>query len=214
MTAAESNTKPRVGRPKDSVKRLAIIEAAIRLFLDKDFVEVTMDNVAAEANVSKLTVYSHFRDKEMLYAEAVRHHAMNFIVPVTMNFPDNAPLREIVKQVAAGYFDNLIQERNVEGFRILLLPRVRAAGIADLAWKEGPARMIAALAELLEQRAAKGELTLVDPAESAAIQMLTFIRGNFFHELILGVRTTVSDEERETHLQVAVRNFCLIYCVS
>ena len=52
------------GRPKDPAKRLAILEAAKRLFMQNGYDGSSMDAIAAEAGVSKLTVYSHFTDKE------------------------------------------------------------------------------------------------------------------------------------------------------
>ena len=58
------------GRPKDLGKRAAILDAAKRLFLVQGFTGVSMDQIAAEAGVSKLTVYSHFGDKESLFADA------------------------------------------------------------------------------------------------------------------------------------------------
>ncbi|MBX9764445.1 MAG: TetR/AcrR family transcriptional regulator, partial [Pseudomonadaceae bacterium] len=60
------------GRPKDLVKRKAILEAAKSLFLSRGYDGSSMDVIAAEAGVSKLTVYSHFTDKETLFAEAVK----------------------------------------------------------------------------------------------------------------------------------------------
>ena len=51
------------GRPKDPGKRAAILDAAKRLFVSQGFERVSMDQIAAEAGVSKLTVYSHFGDK-------------------------------------------------------------------------------------------------------------------------------------------------------
>ncbi|MCC6595535.1 MAG: helix-turn-helix transcriptional regulator, partial [Rhodanobacteraceae bacterium] len=60
------------GRPKDLEKRAAILAAAKRLFLDHGFEGTSMDSIAAEAGVSKLTVYSHFRDKETLFTAAIR----------------------------------------------------------------------------------------------------------------------------------------------
>ena len=66
-------TKPASpGRPKDLGKRAAILEAAKRLFSDQGFDGASMDQIAAEAGVSKLTVYSHFGDKEALFSAAVR----------------------------------------------------------------------------------------------------------------------------------------------
>src|SRR5690348_17437726 len=60
------------GRPKDLEKRAAILEAAKRLFPQHGFEGTSMDAVAAEAGVSKLTVYSHFGGKEALFIETVR----------------------------------------------------------------------------------------------------------------------------------------------
>src|SRR5476649_1016126 len=59
------------GRPKDLAKRQAILDAAKILFLTKGYASTSMDAVAAEAGVSKLTVYSHFNDKETLFSSAV-----------------------------------------------------------------------------------------------------------------------------------------------
>ena len=60
------------GRPKDPAKRKAILEAAETLFLRNGYDGSSMDAIAAEAGVSKLTVYSHFTDKETLFAFAVK----------------------------------------------------------------------------------------------------------------------------------------------
>ena len=60
------------GRPKDLEKRAAILAAAKRLFPLSGFEGTSMDAIAAEAGVSKLTVYSHFTDKETLFVAAIR----------------------------------------------------------------------------------------------------------------------------------------------
>ena len=53
-----------VGRPKDLAKRQMILEAAKSLFLKQGFHGSTMNQIAQEAGVTKLTVYNHFQDKE------------------------------------------------------------------------------------------------------------------------------------------------------
>ena len=55
------------GRPKDPEKRNAILEAAMQLFPSRGYDGVSMDALAQAAGVSKLTVYSHFEDKEALF---------------------------------------------------------------------------------------------------------------------------------------------------
>ncbi len=54
-----------------SEKHRVIAQAATTLFLDKGFLGTSMDDIAAEAGVSKQTVYKHFSDKDQLFAEIV-----------------------------------------------------------------------------------------------------------------------------------------------
>ena len=53
-------------------KRAAVVEAAIRLFLDQGFDGTSMDDVAVKAGVSKPTLYRYFADKDAIYAAAVQ----------------------------------------------------------------------------------------------------------------------------------------------
>jgi TetR/AcrR family transcriptional repressor of mexJK operon len=45
-------------------KRRAILEAATTVFLDTGYQGSSVDQIAAQAAVSKQTVYKHFADKE------------------------------------------------------------------------------------------------------------------------------------------------------
>ncbi|MFY8328372.1 TetR/AcrR family transcriptional regulator [Pseudoalteromonas sp. ZZD1] len=55
-------------------KRQQIITAATTLFMDKGFPNTSMDQIAKLAQVSKQTVYSHFKDKNNLFVETVTAH--------------------------------------------------------------------------------------------------------------------------------------------
>src|SRR4249920_3680583 len=50
-------------------KREAILEAATELFLTREYVGTSMEDVASAASVSKQTVYKHFSDKQTLFRE-------------------------------------------------------------------------------------------------------------------------------------------------
>src|SRR5579859_5012988 len=49
----------------------AIREAAAALFLEKGYQGTSMDDVAAAAQISKQTIYTHFASKEELFADLV-----------------------------------------------------------------------------------------------------------------------------------------------
>ena len=57
--------------PAQTRRRRKIIRVAERLFAERRFDEVLMENVAAEAGVGKGTLYRYFEDKETLYFAVV-----------------------------------------------------------------------------------------------------------------------------------------------
>jgi AcrR family transcriptional regulator len=54
-------------RTADPVKIQRIIDAAAKLFAERHYHEVRMDDIAAKASVAKGTIYLHFKDKDDLY---------------------------------------------------------------------------------------------------------------------------------------------------
>src|SRR6202162_124328 len=58
-------------RVKTISKKEEILEAASRVFAEREFHEVLIDDVAARAGVGKGTVYRYFRTKEELYFETI-----------------------------------------------------------------------------------------------------------------------------------------------
>src|SRR5690348_10057779 len=71
-------SQPMAGQPKRA-RRLAsggaIREAAATLFLQRGYQATSMDDIAAAAQVSKQTIYTHFAGKEELFADLVLGNA-------------------------------------------------------------------------------------------------------------------------------------------
>jgi TetR/AcrR family transcriptional regulator, mexJK operon transcriptional repressor len=53
-------------------KRNAIVGAAKRVFLRHGYTDASVDAIAAEAGVSKQTIYNHFGDKEQLFRTVIQ----------------------------------------------------------------------------------------------------------------------------------------------
>jgi AcrR family transcriptional regulator len=71
MTAGPAPDAPRRGRPRSEKARLAILEAAAELLLERGLPAVSMDAVAERAGVSKATIYRWWRTKETLALDAL-----------------------------------------------------------------------------------------------------------------------------------------------
>jgi AcrR family transcriptional regulator len=59
------------GRPRSSAADLAILRAALKLFVERGFDGVTLEQVAKSARVARTTVYRRWSSKEALIAKAI-----------------------------------------------------------------------------------------------------------------------------------------------
>ncbi|MCE9589083.1 MAG: TetR/AcrR family transcriptional regulator [Planctomycetes bacterium] len=92
-------------RLKDE-KRLAISRAAVRLFANRPFHEVLLDDVAAAAGVGKGTLYVYFKNKEDLYFSLI-HDGFSAVVDRLKNeldaegLPAIDALRVVITELVA-----------------------------------------------------------------------------------------------------------------
>lgn len=59
-------------RPTTTEARDRVLKAAYTLFVQMGYTDVSMQQIADEAGITKATLYHHFRDKQDLYIETMR----------------------------------------------------------------------------------------------------------------------------------------------
>jgi TetR/AcrR family transcriptional repressor of mexJK operon len=183
----------RSGRPKDIAKRRAIIKAARALFATQPFDQVTMEAVAMRARVSKMTVYSHFHDKETLFETIVLATSDQMID--ALSAPESAGgLRERLIAVGAVVL-GVILGSDVCTMAHTLPPALRAnRPLADRFYAAGPGRVRAALAAIIADAAARGELAVDDP-ERAADDLVSLWEGGMPAKIAFGLAELSTPEE-------------------
>ena len=197
------------GRPKDAGKGAAILETAKRLFLSLGYEGVSMDQIAAEAGVSKLTVYSHFGDKETLFAEAAKAYCDQQLPGSLFEPRPELPLRERLLQVARAFFAMVASPEAIAGHRILSTPQMAETVVPRMFWEAGPQRVQDAFAGLLRARIAAGELDIADVPRAAA-QFFALLKGEPHMQLVFG-RTPLTEAETEAHVRASVDMFLRAY---
>lgn len=200
------------GRPKDPGKRAAILAAAKRLFVSDGFERVSMDQIAAEAGVSKLTVYSHFGDKESLFADAVRAHCEQGMPTDLFVAEPNTPVRERLLAIGNAFFSMIMTPEAIAGHRIMCSPQVAASAMPAVFWEAGPQRVQRSFAELLERRVASGELEIED-YERAASQFFTLLKGEQHARAVFGFCCGGKVDSPEQHVASVVELFLRAYAV-
>ena len=125
------------GRPKDQQKRAAILDAAKRLFVERGYNATSMDAVASAARVSKLTVYSHFGDKDALFAEAVRCKCEEQL-PAQIFLADlKGPLREQLLEIARAFFTLVTSDEALAVHRTVVANVQQSPHLGPLFWEAG-----------------------------------------------------------------------------
>ena len=198
------------GRPKDPGKRAAILDAAKRMFVSHGFERVSMDQIAAEAGVSKLTVYSHFGDKESLFAEAVRAHCEQGMPTSLFVAEPETPVRQRLTAIGNAFFSMIMTPEAIAGHRILCSPQVATSAMPALFWEAGPQRVQQGFAELLQRRVASGELEIAD-TQRAASQFFTLLKGEPHAQAVFGFCCGGKVDTPEEHVAAVVDLFLRAY---
>lgn len=196
------------GRPKDPSKGAAILEAAKKLFVEQGFEGVSMDQIAAAAGVSKLTVYSHYGDKESLFSAAIAAKCEEQLSQGLFTIDHDKPLRELLLGIGRAFLGLCLSDDAIAVHRIVTA-QTTAPKLGRLFWEAGPRRVQLAMEDLLREEIAAGQLDIPD-VHRACSQFFCLLKGEP-HMLMLCGYDAPSAEEAEAHVQACVDMFLRAY---
>jgi len=198
------------GRPKDLGKRAAILNAAKSLFVEQGYAGVSMDGIAALAGVSKLTVYSHFGDKETLFSEAIRAQCQQMMPDDLFEHAPEGPLRQQLVDIGQAFFAMISSDAALATHRMMLAPGTGDEHIREMFWNAGPMRIQRSLADFLAARVAAGELEVPD-LTLAASQFFCLLKGELHPMMMCGLGGTPSAAAVHRHVEASVDFFLRAY---
>lgn len=198
------------GRPKDLGKRAAILQAAKSLFVEQGYGGVSMDGIAALAGVSKLTVYSHFGDKETLFSEAIRAQCEEMMPADLFEHAPKGPLRQQLIGIGEAFFAMISSEAAIATHRMMLAPGTGDEHVREMFWNAGPMRVQRSLADFLAARAKAGELQVTDLG-LAASQFFCLLKGELHPMMMCGLGGTPSTADVRRHVAASVDFFLRAY---
>lgn len=194
------------GRPKDLAKRASILDAAQRLFIEQGYQGVSMDQIATTAGVSKLTVYSHFGDKETLFAAAIAATCEE-VLPEELFAPAPAgTLREQLRSIGQAFFDLIASDEAISMHRLMNTPGTAENAMRELFWNAGPQRLQAAFARFLQPHVAAGRLR-IDDIPLAASQFFCLLKGELHPMMACGLCRQPGAPEVARHVDATVDLF-------
>jgi TetR/AcrR family transcriptional repressor of mexJK operon len=202
-------TRPQ-GRPKDPEKRLAIMRAAGHLFLDLGYERTSVDAIAAAAGVSKLTVYSHFEDKEGLFKALIAAKCEQYLEGRNWEGLVRLSPEAALRRLAQGIMGLVLNPDVLALYRVLMAQATQDPKTNALFYDTGPRATLSALAQLLAHWDSDGVLEVPDPA-SAADQLLSMLRGDLHLRALLNVEPKPSAQQVKRHANECIATFLRAY---
>jgi len=162
------NTPPSRGRREAMAqeRREAVLEAALAEFIAKGFAATRIEDVARQANVAKGTVYLHFKDKEDLFAAAVRAEMTPLAAGLASLLEDGerSP-RATLEAVLQALLQRVTETRTGDVIRLILSETIRFPELTRFYRDEIVFPMMRRMSALLKRAQAAGELRNAETAD-------------------------------------------------
>jgi AcrR family transcriptional regulator len=201
---------PRRGRPRDPERSRRIMEAARNHFYVHGLERASVDAIAAEAGVSKMTIYSNFRSKEGLF-EAVVRDRTDRVMGGSVGVEALDPMQPRKALLAVGdQFLELTREDDALGKMRSVYGAANAQPEACRGfYRQGPERLISELAAYLKRANQAGTLRVSQPRLAADLFLSMFLGDGHIRGLLM--LEMPDARENKALLREAVRVFMAAY---
>jgi TetR/AcrR family transcriptional repressor of mexJK operon len=191
-------------RTLSPLKRAQIIRAGKTVFLAQGFGAASVDEIAARAGVSKMTVYRHFRSKELLFAgviDAACPRNIDDDLEALLALPPRAALPKLAHKLVNIFF----AKETIALHRIVIAECRRFPKLGRLFYRSGPGACVDVLEHYLRRHRRAGLAKHATPRRLAE-DFLDLVRGYPHLRLLLGVAKAPSRAEMRSRIESAVRH--------
>lgn len=113
-------------------RRRRLLESAMEEFLASGFAATRVEDVAARAGIAKGTVYLYCRDKEELFAEAVRSEMVPVARRIHAMLEDgSAPPRQVIEHALGALIDQVTTSRTGDVVRLIIGESLRFPHVTE-----------------------------------------------------------------------------------
>ncbi|MCU4510182.1 TetR/AcrR family transcriptional regulator [Acinetobacter pittii] len=198
------------GRPKDLEKRARILQAAKAIFLKSGYHGTSMNQIAQEAGVTKLTVYNHFQDKVNLFICAITETCEETLCTKQFDLDTSADFYQTLFIVCSRALQIIYSPEALKLDHVLLELAAEQNPLALQFFEASHTRMENQLAEFFQKAAQLGFIQTDDPIYQTEL-LLTLLLGVRHHKVLLGITAAPNAQELEQIIRDAINLFLLKY---
>lgn len=212
MTKTEDDAlpKPRRGRPRDPERYRRILDVARRHFYAHGLERASVDAIAAEAGVSKMTIYSHFTSKEGLFEAEVRDRTERVVGGLaSAGALDEKEPRKALLAIGEQFLTLAREDEALGQFRSVYGAAGAQPKACQAFYRQGADRLIGDLAAYLRRADAAGTLRVTHPRQAADLFLAMFLGDGHIRGLLMLDMPSVREDR--ALLREAVRVFMAAY---
>ena len=213
IAKATASIKPRRGRPVNERRREEIIAVATRLFMRDGLHATTMDSIAHELGISKLTLYSRFENKDALFFAVIEAKAHHYIPSRFFEEFHDHTFQDSLYRIGYGLLRLVTSDDAVNIERMLMAAAKQKKNLTKLFYEAGPARMRRLVAQYLEGLHREGVLHVPDPLQSTYLFLSLFKGSEYCLRIKMNIPPKPSKREMEDYCREAVRMFITAHAV-
>lgn len=187
-------------------KAEAVVKAATMIFLNRGFAAANMDDIAAEAGVSKRTVYKHFESKENLFATIISQASFPLVDTLDVSQWRRKSPHATLKELAQNYLRLILSIEALETYRLVVAESARFPELTASFHANGAVKVSRALATYLAEWHAIGAINVPDP-EIAADQFMGSCAGSLRLRALFEKNPPVDARTMEFWVDRAVERF-------
>ena len=175
---AQKSSAGRPTREQAAARHNDLLDTALDMFLDRGFVQTTMEGVAAAVGMTKRTVYARYPDKAALFLATVQRAIEQLIVPTdTLRNLDSDTLEHTLTAVAKMRVAQVATPQGLKLQRIINSESYRFPEIFTSSYEQGAGPVIAFLADLLRRHDSAGAVCVAQPEMAATVFMSMVVSG-------------------------------------
>ena len=204
-------TKGRRAAGTDPDKRRAILDGALRIFMTRGFDAASMSDIAAEAKVSKSTLYVYFEDKEHLFVALIEREREAQKQGAYAALEEHSPPEVALKLFGERLMALIGSSFAISAHRVVIGVSERMPDLGREFYENGPLAGARLIARYLDSQVALGRLDIADTMLAATqfvdLCQSTLLRPRLFNAL----REPPARAEIETVVASAVAMFMARY---
>jgi TetR/AcrR family transcriptional regulator, regulator of autoinduction and epiphytic fitness len=196
-------------RPLNEEKRKAILKAAITEFYEKGFEGSSMDTISKEANVSKATVYNHFKNKEELFIAITEILKDRLYESFEYTYKKDKPIEEQLYEIGKQELNFLNDEENITLIKIATIVMIQKNQIGLKVLDIVKDDCMLMVVQWFEDAKKDGKLDF-ESSSFVSRQFIGMIKSFVLYQQFYGA-PTLPKEEHENLLKQAVKMIKVLY---